>query len=429
MRLLQNPLLRPLEAGRSKGFCKSLRLFMNKEKPNASAIGRRIKTLRRQHNLTQSELAGMVGIRTGPLNTLERGHHLPSVPVLCKLAQVLHTDVSHLLDDAVHSYVVREPPAPYGTDACRNEQPLTAAAHAYSAVQARIIRFEPDTAHLSEKTIRIIDGVINAFLALEDIVEVQKQAAIPLTLKLPATQGGWQRFTARVRGLLGISDAVIFDYLGLFENAGLRVVFLPLPANVESVACYDRQCENAFFLIAEGITVERQLFRLCYELGRIYLYNGGLAAQAKIGGLDTEHAARRFAAFFLMPEEAVSTSVRQVGVGPGQCTWELLLRLKHRFGVSAEAFLYRLGELDLITPASLKELKVRIHAHYAATGNSEPDASRRLLTPNGRLGDLLLVATQKAAAAGELKQIRADLEKAGVKTQNRRNEMSPSGTK
>jgi transcriptional regulator with XRE-family HTH domain/Zn-dependent peptidase ImmA (M78 family) len=383
--------------------------------PDSHAIGRRIKALRRQHNMTQAELAAQVGIRTGPLNTLERGHHLPSVPVLCKLAQVLHTDVNHLLDDPVQSYVVREAAATYGSDKCHSQQPFAARAHEYDAGRARIIRFEPEKTKLSDKTIQTLDSVLNSFLALEDIGGVQKQAAIPLTLKLPATQGGLQRFTSRVRGLLGISDAVVFDYLELFENAGLRVVFLPLPANVESVSCYDRQSANAFFLIAEASTVERQLFRLCYELGRVYLYNGGLAEKAKIGGLDAEHAARRFAAFFLMPEEAVSASVRQVGVTPGQWTWELLLRLKHRFGVSAEAFLYRLGELELITPASLKELKARIMAHYAATGNSEPDATRRLLTPNGRLGDLLLVATQKAKAAEELKQIRADLEKAGVK--------------
>ncbi len=387
---------------------------MNNGKPNPGAIGRRIRDLRRQHNLTQAELAVKVGIRTGPLNTLERGHHLPSVPVLCKLAEVLHTDVNHLLNDSVQSYVVREDAAEYGSDACRSEHPLTARASDYEVVQARIIRLEPENTKLSDKTIRVIDSVINAFLALEDIAGVQKQAAIPLALKLPSTQGGLQRFTARVRGLLGISDAVIFDHLELFENSGLRVVFLPLPDKVGSVACYDRQCANAFFLIAEGITVERQLFLLCYELGRIYLNNGGLAEKAMIGGLDGEHAARRFAAFFLMPEEAVSASVRQVGVTPSQWTWELLLRLKHRFGVSAEAFLYRLGELELITPAALKDLKTRIKVHYAACGNTEPDASRRLLTPNGRLGDLLLVAAQKPAATDELKQIRAILKQAGV---------------
>jgi len=99
---------------------------------------------------------------------------------------------------------------------------------------------------------------------------------------------------------------------------------------------------------------------------------------------------------------------------PSPGTWELLLRLKHRFGVSAEAFLYRLGELELITPAALKDLKTRIKVHYAACGNTEPDASRRLLTPNGRLGDLLLVAAQKPAATDELKQIRAILKQAGV---------------
>ena len=387
---------------------------MTNTTPDAGAFGRRIKALRLQHNLTQAELAAKIGICTGPLNTLERGHHLPSVPVLCKLADVLHTDASHLLDDSVKSHVVRETPAGYGSDACRSDHPFAARAHDYESVQARIIRLEPAKVPLGEATIRVIDGVINSFLALEEIAEVQKQAAIPLTLKLPVTQGGLQRFAARVRGLLGISDAVIFDYIELFENAGLHVVFLSLPETVESVSCYDRQSANAFFLISDGITVERQLFRLCYELGRIYFYNGGLAAQAKIGGMDGEHAARRFAACFLMPEEAVSASVRQVGVKPGQWTWELLLRLKHRFGVSAEAFLYRLGELELVTPVLMKELKERIKTHYTATGNREPDASRRLLTPNGRLGDLLLVASHKASAAQELARIRQKLADLGI---------------
>lgn len=382
--------------------------------PDANAIGRRIRELRRRQNMTQAELAEKVSIRTGPLNTLENGHHLPSLPVLCRLAKVLGVDVNLLLEGGEERYVVRETQEAYGGTECRTEPTFSARASDYAASRARIIRFNPDKTELPDATVHTLDGVLSAFLALEDICGVQKQAAIPLTLKLPATESGLQRFTVRVRGLLGIGDAVIFDYLELLENAGLRIIFMPLPEAAESVSCYDQQSKNAFLVISTGITVERQIFRLCYELGRIYLFNGGMSGKRKIGGLDAEHAARRFAAYFLMPEEAVSTSVRQTGVEASRWTWEMLLRLKHRFGVSAEAFLYRLGELELISPALLKLMKSRIYEHYASAGNTEPDASRRQLTPNGRLGDLLLCAEQRKVATPELQQIVETLKKAGV---------------
>lgn len=384
---------------------------MNNGSISAKDIGTRIRALRRRHNMTQAALAAEVGIRTGPMNYLENGHHFPSLPVLHRLAQVLHTDVNHLLASEASCYVVHgEVPVSCVREP---ERPFTARPGEYADYRARIIRFEPERQPLMEDCIRGLDGVLNAFLALEDICRVQRKANVPLTLQLPRTENGLSRFASRVRGLFGISDAVIFDYLELFENAGLRVVFLALPEKVESVSCYDRDCENAFFFIATGLSVERQLFRLSYELGRIYMYNGGLAVKGVIGTLDAEHTARRFAALFLMPEEAVTTSVRQVGIGPGQWTWEMLMRLKHRFGVSAEAFLYRLGELELIEPALLTRLKAAIRAHYTATGNAEPDSTRRMLTPNGRLGDLLLAAQQKKAA--DLPSIRELLKANGVK--------------
>jgi len=99
-------------------------------------------------------------------------------------------------------------------------------------------------------------------------------------------------------------------------------------------------------------------------------------------------------------------------VSRGAWSWELLLRLKHRFGVSAETFLYRLDELDLIAPNRLNEIKARIKAHYAATHNAEPDGSRRILSPNGRLGDLLLIS----AARRECAALRRTLARHGVKT-------------
>ncbi len=383
---------------------------------DARRIGERIRRLRRQMNLTQAALAARVGIRTGAMNYLENGHHLPSLPVLHNLAAALRVGLDTLISAPDPAAIaVHEEQAAYGSARhVRNEEAFSAPVGEYTARHARMVRFDPPKADLDVATLQTLDTLLNAFLALEDICGVQKRAAIPLTLQCPVTEFGLTRFTAQVRTLFGVNEAVIFDYLELFENVGLRVIFLPLPGKIESVTFYDRVSENAFFFIAEGATVERQIFRLCYGLGRVYLYNGNLGEESRIGKLDCEHAARRFAALFLMPEEAVATSVRQVGIAPSQWSWELLLRLKHRFGVSAEAFLYRLEELELIAPAPRAELKTRIYAHYETRNWSEPDSSRRIPSPNGRLGDLLLSAALRHSP--ELPGIRQALDAAGVRT-------------
>ena len=88
-----------------------------------------------------------------------------------------------------------------------------------------------------------------------------------------------------------------------------------------------------------------------------------------------------------------------------------MLRIQHRFGVSAEAFLYRLNELDLIDPSLVQPLKAKIHKHYGKTDFGEPDLSRRLLTPNGRLWDLVLTGKESEEGREEALEIERVLKK------------------
>ena len=125
--------------------------------------------------------------------------------------------------------------------------------------------------------------------------------------------------------------------------------------------------------------------------------------------LTMHRAGRKFAAFFLMPEPAVRATVNQLGIENKQWSWELLLRIKHRFGVSAQSFLFRLKELELITPKLHDRFLKQIKAHYKATGYGEPDASRRILTPNGRVWDLVLTARQHPEAKAEVARIEETL--------------------
>jgi transcriptional regulator with XRE-family HTH domain/Zn-dependent peptidase ImmA (M78 family) len=358
-------------------------------------IGSRIRTLRRERHITQLELSRRLGIKPGPMNVIEKGRHVPSGRVLYRLAQELGVTVDELFGQ--------------GT-APRNES---------------VVPFLPflDTPGNGEAEPHV-QAIARSFMALEDLCGAMKCAILPLHIPFSATDAGMEQLVTQVRHHLGITQAVVFDYLELLENAGLRVVFYDFPADstgVKPVSCcaYDRVHANACFFIQRTLNPERQLFRLLFELGRIYWFTrqaivGTLPAR---GGelLDELHAARKFAAFFLMPAPAVRGTVAQLGIATDGWSYELLLRIKHRFGVSAESFCIRLEELGLIEAGLAAEFKARIRAHYAASGFAEPDGSLRRLSYNGRLGDLLLNALGRDGEAGEeAREIQARLAGLGV---------------
>lgn len=365
------------------------------------AIGERVRAFRRQQQLAQKELAARVGVHPGPMNNIEQGRHVPSGRMLIKLADVLGVSVDALLGrDDDGGGCLREASAPY----------LYTRPHAsHHAPHATPVTLPDDAPH-DEVLRERLNEWVQCFLALEDICGAQKRAVIPLTCPFHTDTAGLELLAQQVRLFLGIGQGVIFDYLELLENAGLRIVFLPMPDKTYSAAYYDAVNANAFLFINTEMNAERQLFELIKRLGSIYFFTrrrikesvGRSLIEDEEGTLDESRAVRKFTAFFLMPEDAVRTSVAQLGIKPGEWSYDLVLRLKHRFGVSAQSFVYRLLELELITPALAERYRARIEAHYEKTGYAEPDDSRRILSPNGRIGDLYAVARDKGEGKDEL---------------------------
>ena len=55
-----------------------------------------LKVERARHNLTQEQLAERVGVTRKTINTVERGHFVPSTVLALKLAQALEVSVETL---------------------------------------------------------------------------------------------------------------------------------------------------------------------------------------------------------------------------------------------------------------------------------------------------------------------------------------------
>lgn len=382
-------------------------------------IGANIRAMRLRAHISQADLAARLGMRPGPLNCIEKGRNLPGARVLHALAQTLDVPVDAFFvvpPAASSALMVREESVPYM--AAGNKPDWVGAC----ALPARSCN---ELAALPPQLCAMAGELADAFLELEDMSSAMKSAELPLTLPADRTEDGLKQLCVRVRRLLGVSEAVIFDYLELFENAGLRVIFCELPPDVGSISCHDLKNANAFIFLDDAHqNAERQLFLLAYELGRLYMHAPTyfphlprpLVGRDRRGKSFTEQrAARRFAGLFLMPESAVCATVRQLGVQPDEWTLELIYRIKHRFGVSAEAFLIRLRELRLISSRLTKAHMAEIYKFYAAHGYKEPGSSRRVLTPNGRIWDLMLTASRHARHAATLQQLKELFNKYGVK--------------
>ncbi len=397
--------------------------FDNNVETDLNFIGKNIRFFRRSRNWTLLQLASKIGIREGPLGRIERGQNLPSAAVIYRLSKVLGISVDALF-------------APENS-------------HVQASIandETCFVTIEANPTPLPKNLLNACYKIMTAFHALEDICKVQKHAYLPLSIPFEPDYHGMDQLASRVRTYLGTNHAVVFDYFELFENFGLRILVFPFPRNTEdiaSVSFYEPAFNNAFFFLNSRNNPEKQLFSLSLELGKILIFNemrlkkdslfptvpAASAAASKSGTagdrqrpavshqitaeyrpINEIRAPKRFAATFLMPEKAVKTTVGQLGITPETWSWELLVRIKHRFGVSTEAFLYRLHELDLITSSLMETFKHKIKKFYKTTNYAEPDDSKRLLSPNGRFFDLLLTAkninpkSREIAAITELTQ-------------------------
>ncbi len=381
---------------------------------DAKLVGQAIRDLRRRAHLSQGDLARLLEMRQGPVSNIENGKNYPSAQVLLKLAAALGVTVDEILRPG--RYIRPSDAASARVGESEEAEPYRVAGEPYFREVAPGLRQTAAKPSLAPGLpfAERVEALVRGYLALEDLCRVPRQARIPLQIPFDLSPSSLARLAWQVRGLLGVRSAVVFDYLELFENHGLRVVFADLLGAAHSLSFHDARHSNVFIFVDAALNPEKQVFSLAYELGRVLLLTrAGLTGEPPMAEEAAKaKAARLFAANFLMPEEVVCDSVRQIGVRPGEWDLPLLLRLKHRFGVSAESFNYRLIELGLITPELQADFRAQIKTHYEAHDFAEPGQSRRILTPNGRLGDLLHTALRRAVP--EAKEIAVRLKKMKV---------------
>ena len=387
------------------------------EREIALRVGARIRQLREIQRISQIQLATDIGIRAGPLGWIEKGKHLPSGRVLYRLAKQLNVRIDDLFQE---KNVWEESASVTGGLSPVMLPPLDSG--------------ENQDAESVKASHIICQTVAEAVLKLEVLAGVSGRLDIPLNVPFTPNTAGAEQVAAHVRQALGIGQATMFDYLDLLETAGLRVIFLDMPEGCTTFSGYDPLNRNAFVFVNSQLKKqpELQMARVVFELGRIFWYtrkqSAAAAEEAVANGAEIEvlnegEFARRFVMSFLLPAAPLRKAVLQAGVSPKGWTLDLLLRMKKRYGVCAQCFAMRLQELGLSWSDKQKRspraflFKDELEAFQTEyTVGVEPGGNRPPLAMNGRLGDLALVAEQKAGKDQKpFNAVRRVLRQSGIK--------------
>jgi len=278
-------------------------------------IGERIKQARHARGLTQRELARAAApLSAMSISKYERDKAGPGSDVLLRLASALGVK---------HEYFLRSTTVELQRPAYRRKKDLPIKLR--RAIESQITE------------------VIERYLAVEEVFEPGEVASfcMPEACRTPVrTLESVEQVTEDLRAEWGLGEDPIASLAEMLEDQGVKVVLLPeVHAKVDGFSCWANETIPVVASrMADDLPGDRQRFNLAHELGHLLL--------TVDEDVDDEAAANRFAGAFLVPRPAV---LREIGSRRATITLDELHSLKHKWGLSMQAWMHRLSELGIVT--------------------------------------------------------------------------------
>jgi Zn-dependent peptidase ImmA (M78 family)/transcriptional regulator with XRE-family HTH domain len=282
-------------------------------------IGRTIRELRRQQKLTQQELADRLGVNHAQvISSIEKGERALKATELIKLAELLSVSPSALLAGSL-------PPA---------------VQVAWRTIGSEDVRSREEARFLNR---------CRRYAFVEQINGVP-HGRIPLAFELDTRRssfeevGVWANATRSVLAMGSIPALVLREVL---ENRwGVKILFDHLEGGSAATARAD--FGDAILINASEVPWRRR-YSLAHELFHLLTWERTRDVLLQRGGETkgrVEQLADVFASCVLLPEETVRH--RFVPLGEGPRMWFSFFVMARELGVSTEALLWRLANLELI---------------------------------------------------------------------------------
>ena len=206
------------------------------------------------------------------------------------------------------------------------------------------------------EAVRLLADLVRAEVELENLLGITHPRNYPAQrLLLPGdVRAQAENDATELRQKLGLGLASVGDLMSLLElDLGIRVYVRPLAPQVCGLFAYDEQV-GACMLLNASHPRERRAQSTARGLGHLVSNRQSPDVHYLDGGERSREDgyATAFGRAFLTPARTVVQRFRDVTQGASQLTRRHVILLAHSFGVSREALVRRLEELDLTKPGT-----------------------------------------------------------------------------
>lgn len=203
---------------------------------------------------------------------------------------------------------------------------------------------------------------IRAFVAeeVEKRIWLQEQISELNTLELPIfgitvkNLDNAEEAAYTLRNMLNLGIDPIESLMGVLEDHGIYIIEVNASESFDGISAIARDAGDkvlaAVIAIHSGVPGDRQRLNITHELGHLILDINK--------NVDPEKAAFRFGAAFLAPAEQLR---KDVGETRKRIYESTLFDLKKRYGMSIQAILYRLKDLEIITEEYYEKWCIKIN--------------------------------------------------------------------
>lgn len=283
-------------------------------------IGERIKLGRQMAGLTLRELGESTGVSAQAISKYERNLDVPGSKVLIAMSRALGVSVEFFL------------------------RPKS-----LSRIQPQFRRRQSHSVKSRNAILSRVSDWLERYLEIEDILRLETLApGFELPAGFPRAVKSFEEVEKAaddLRAAWDLGSGPLDSLTDLLEARGLKVG--SMDADVQFDACTFRSEEDpavTAIVVRSDMPGDRQRLHLAHELGHLML---------RPAGLDEEKAAHRFAAAFLVPRAAALFELRDRRVDLS--LYELHL-LKHKYGLSMQAWIYRARDLGIISRTKAEAL-------------------------------------------------------------------------
>jgi Zn-dependent peptidase ImmA (M78 family)/transcriptional regulator with XRE-family HTH domain len=276
------------------------------------SIGERIKSARINAGLSQEALGQKLGVTKMAISKYENGTITPNSGVLIALAKALEVKIDYF----------------FRGSAIRLSKP---------AYRCRKELSPKDETKILGKTADWLER----YLDLEQITGSEKPLDIPDPGSCHVSSlDQIEDIAVYVRTAWHLNLNPIENLMDVLEQHGIKVGVIAAPVKFDALTMRYNE-EHPLIIVNKTFPGDRQRLSLAHELGHMVLQLDE--------GIDEEEAAFRFAGAFLIPRE---TAIMELGPKRRMLDLRELYVLKHKYGISMGALIYRAKNLGIISEAA-----------------------------------------------------------------------------